>query len=493
MRRLIVLATVTLICTGIANAQGQAIDWPSYGGDAQRTGWEKSDSRITKDNIKNFQLVLKRKLDNGGTGSFGLSPPVMIGRLISYRGFKELAFVAGSSGKVWSIDADMDRVFWQRQLDSAPTSSTCSDRAIAIPALTPPLNFARRRTGRPPVGTAGAAPARAGESVFAGRHPLFVLAHDGKLHQLNTSDGSDQFPALNFLPAGAKASSLTVHDGVVYTTTITDCGGAPNAIWALDLNDAAPKPVSFVPKGATIGGLSGFAIGADGTVFVQTAAGQSGTLLALSPKDLKLKQSFVTQGNGSVTPVVFTWKDREMVVSAGKNGRLYLLDAQALGGDDHKTALFETAPVSSAGVWGGLSSWEDAEGTRFILAPVWGAASSELKAFLTNGPAPTGSVVAFKVEEHDGKPVLTPAWVSRDMQSPEPPVITSGVAFALSAGTSTHATLYALDASTGKEIYSTGAQVTAPANLTGVTVANGRVYFTTTDNTLYAFGIYLER
>jgi hypothetical protein len=50
-----------------------------------------------------------------------------------------------------------------------------------------------------------------------------------------------------------------------------------------------------------------------------------------------------------------------------------------------------------------------------------------------------------------------------------------------------------LDGATGKEIYSTGNQVTAPGNLTGVTVANGRVFFTTTDNTLYGFGVYLER
>jgi outer membrane protein assembly factor BamB len=428
---------------------------------------------------------------------------VVIGRLISYRGFKELGFVTGSSGKVWSIDVDMDRMFWQKQLDSGAgskaVSSGCSDRATAIPALTPPLNFARRRTGGPAASPAAAAPparaapGQAADNIFAGRHPLFILSSDGKLHQLNTSDGSDQFPALNFLPAGAKASSLTVHDGVVYTTTIAGCGGPSNAVWALDLNDAAPKPVSYSTKLAAISGLGGFAVGADGTIYVQTGAGESATLFALTPKDLKLKQSFVTQGSGTVTPVVFTWKDREMVVSAGKNGRLYLLDAQSLGGNDHKTALYETAPVSAAGISGGLSSWEDTEGTRWILAPVWGPTSTELNAFLTNGPAPTGSVVAFKVEEHDGKPVLTPAWVSRDMQSPEPPVITSGVAFALASGASTHATLYALDATTGKEMYSTGTKVTAPASLTGITVANGRVYFTTTDNTLYAFGLYLER
>jgi outer membrane protein assembly factor BamB len=114
-----------------------------------------------------------------------------------------------------------------------------------------------------------------------------------------------------------------------------------------------------------------------------------------------------------------------------------------------------------------------------------------LKSLATNGAAPNGSLIAFKLEERDGKPVLTPAWVSRDLSSPVPPAITSGIVFALSTGN--HATLYALDATTGKELYSTGNQVKTPANLTGMTVANGRVYFTTTDSTLYAFGIFLER
>jgi len=74
-------------------------------------------------------------------------------------------------------------------------------------------------------------------------------------------------------------------------------------------------------------------------------------------------------------------------------------------------------------------------------------------------------------------------------------VITAGVVFALSTGggqTHERATLYALDGVTGKELYATGDQVGAPGSLTGLTVANGRVYFTTIDSTLYAFGIRLE-
>jgi outer membrane protein assembly factor BamB len=209
--------------------------------------------------------------------------------------------------------------------------------------------------------------------------------------------------------------------------------------------------------------LGGLAVGSEGTIYVQSA----NKLLALTPRELKLKLSFTSSSN--VTPVVFPYKGHDLIVSAGSGGRLLLIDSQSL------TPLFQTEQLST--VWGGLSSWQDESGTRWVYAPDWGS----------------GTIVAFKIEESNGKPVLTQAWISRKMNSPEPPVITNGVVFALSAGESTHATLYALDAATGKEMYASGDQVTAPGNLTGIALANGRVYFTTNDSTLYAFGIFLER
>src|SRR4051794_31075437 len=112
-------ALVLLACAGSIFGQGRPIDWPSAGADAQRTGWEKTDSRITRENVADFKLVLKHKLDNGQSGPQAISPPVVIGLLISYKGFKELAVVSGSSGKVWAIDADVDRLFWKRQLEGA--------------------------------------------------------------------------------------------------------------------------------------------------------------------------------------------------------------------------------------------------------------------------------------------------------------------------------------------------------------------------------------
>lgn len=481
-------------------ANGQvAMDWPTLGGDAQRTGWAKADGRITKENVKDFQLVLKRKFDIKEKGPRSLAPPVVMGRLISYKGFKELAFVAGSSDNLWAIDADLNRIFWHKHYEPAPDkpkaengSALCSASITAVPALNVPFSFTATRPRVAATGVQAAANA-------ASPRPAFAVSSDGKLHFVNTSTGEDAIPPVNFLPAGAKASSLTFLDGVIYTTTAGGCGGTKNGVWAIDLNSPDAKVTSFVLNSGGVSLLGGFAIGTDGTIYVQTGAGAmdpdsskwANTVLALTPKDLKLKHYFTGAGsaNNLVTPVVFAYKNRDLIVSAGADGRLSLLDSQSLGGADSKTPLYQTPSLTSAGrtIRGALASWLDADGTRWVLAPVWGS--------------PNGSIVAFKVEESDGKPVLTQAWVSREMSSPLPPVIASGLVFVLSAGVytqddrpkgATHATLYALDGATGKEMYSTGKQVTAPGSLTGVTVANGRVYFATTDNTVYAFGVFLE-
>ena len=121
-----------------------------------------------------------------------------------------------------------------------------------------------------------------------------------------------------------------------------------------------------------------------------------------------------------------------------------------------------------------------------------------------------GAVVAFKVEGKDGKFELAPAWMSRDMNQAEPPVIANGVIYAYGSGEntrqaypdrglfddsperikhSTHAVLYALDAETGKELYSSGDQITSFNHFSGLSVANGRVYIATYDSILYCFGL----
>jgi outer membrane protein assembly factor BamB len=114
------------------------------------------------------------------------------------------------------------------------------------------------------------------------------------------------------------------------------------------------------------------------------------------------------------------------------------------------------------------------------------------------------------IEEKPGKFKLVPAWISRDMDQAEPPLIANGVIYAFGSGEnteqaypdrglddnsyerihdSTHAVLYALDAETGKELYSSGDQIKSFIHFGGLSLANGRVYIGTYDSILYSFGL----
>ena len=147
-----------------------------------------------------------------------------------------------------------------------------------------------------------------------------------------------------------------------------------------------------------------------------------------------------------------------------------------------------------------------------MLVPFWGPKHSQFSAPIEYGEVTRGAVAAFKMEEKAGKVVLTPVWLSRDMDQAEPPVVANQASCSRMAAArtprrrtrqrdsastravnriahSTHATLYALDAHTGKELWSSGDQITSFNHFSGLSVANGRVYIGTYDGMLYCFAV----
>jgi hypothetical protein len=254
------------------------------------------------------------------------------------------------------------------------------------------------------------------------------------------------------------------------------------------------------------------------------------TVVALT-KDLKVKDYFTPSGGKGaaipkgisvpgVTPAVFAWKGKDVVVAAARDGRVFLLDGSSLGGSDHHTPLAVTGPISSPdagfagnGIAGTFSSWEDETGTRWVYASVQGPLAGTAKFGQTNGEAGHGSVVAFRIVDRDGKSAFEQTWVSRDMQGPAPTVIANGLVFALASGDSTReakengspysiserekmstrATLYVLDAATGAELYSSGNMASVFSHNSGIAIANRRIYFTTHDNYVYSLGFLAEQ
>jgi hypothetical protein len=221
--------------------------------------------------------------------------------------------------------------------------------------------------------------------------------------------------------------------------------------------------------------------------------------------------------DAQVTPVIFPYKGKELMVSGSKECRLWLMDTAAIGGDDHRTDLYTTPQFcnedvnfASAGIWGSLATWLDSKGNRWVLSPFWGPKHPQFKFPIENGETKDGGVAAFKVQEVNGKTQLVPAWISRDMNRGEPPIVANGVVYSFGNGenteqaypdvglddvasrripNSTHAVLFALDALTGKELWNSGNEITSFAHNGELSIANGRVYLGTFDGMLYCYGI----
>lgn len=507
--------TIAAFCCGVL----PAANWLTDGGGPKRTGWQKDEHILSKDNVKNLEILWKLKLPNKPREMHSLFPPLIVGRIKTAQGPKQIAIEAGISDNVFAIDVDAGKVLWQKHFEYPPVTEgrglhpgdpLCPGGQTATPII--------------------------GPENATGARTLYALSGDGKLHSLNVADGEDVAPPVPFGFPNGKSYALNMWKAVIYTTTSQGCNGNPNQMWAINVHDPSHKVMTFNPGSGGMWGREGAAIDSRGTAWAPTGDGfynpqnqmyGNGLVGAHVEGDqLKLADWFEPRNwfwlekrdlDMQVTPAIFNYKDKELMVTGSKECRVYLLDTADAGGNDHQTPLYQTPLMcnqdvnfASAGIWGSMATWVNATGTRWILTPFWGLPRPTFKVPVSYGPVTHGAIVAFKLEENDGKYNLIPAWMSRDMDRAEPPVVANGVVFAYGNGEyteqafrdrglfdnsalrvsrSTHAVLYALDAETGKELYSSGNQITSFNHFSGLSIANGRVYIGTYDSTLYCFGL----
>ncbi len=500
------------ILSGVARAQGPPRGfWPIADHGAAHDNWQKAETEISTETVaKDFKFLWKLQLGQSSAKSSSFSEALLYPGLITGRGFKDLALLADAS-TLYAVDSELGELVWKKTF---ATPSACGNIQVVTepPAV---IHFGARpaaRPGAPPPPPrppeeplprdqrrVGAAP---GGGYF-GLRGVYAVTSDGYIHEQIMATGLDYAPPVKFLgPQSGSSFGLNMNDKVVYTATGQGCGNMPNAVWSIDLNTPDYSVNSYKTQKINLAGLSGPAIGRDGTAYVVTGSGPAAppvyanSVVALTAKELKAKDWYTPSSTKglSASPVAFIDKEKELIAAPGGDGGLVLLDSASLGGPDHHTPLAQTDKLSKGtkrGAWEGLATWQDKSRISWVLASVDGPV--EAKFANNNGPATHGSIVAFKVEEKDGHPVLTPAWISRDLINPAPPVIANGVVFALEGGNpSGHATLYALDAATGKQLYTSGDAIQTYSHLAGVSVGDGHVFFTTHDNTLYSFGIPLE-
>jgi outer membrane protein assembly factor BamB len=406
---------------------------------------------------------------------------------------------------------------------------------VAAGAASPPV--APGAAGAPnPAGRGGAGPGGQPGPMIPGATPeqlaggrgglgrasgvVYVVTSDGVLHVLGLPSGKDiQHPA-EFVPANARWSDTIAIDKTLYATTTGGCGGASNAVWAIDLESEGKPVVSWTSSGPIVGRL---AFGRDGTVFASigpgtaTEDGTANAVVALDPATLKLKNWFTQPGLELATgPMVFEHNDREIVAAATKAGRILLLDAASPGGAGHSTPLYASTPLTTAGAsiaTDALASWREMTTTPApppatpppAGAPGIGAAPAPAPPTVAYGTrwilAPTtNAIAAMKLVDADGSVTLERAWTAQSLAAPETPLIVNGVVFALATGRSATpagrgaaAVLHAYEGTSGKELWSSGRKMTAGSSPGSFWSAFGQVYVGTNDGTLYAFGFLDER
>jgi len=519
-------AKLTMAVLVLAGVTGLASDFLTEGVDTARTGWVRDERVFTPANVGTTTLQWTLKLETKARAMHKLFAPLVAERVDTADGPRELAVVAGVSDALWGIDVATGREIWHRRFDSTLTSEGRTDDTLCPGGLT-------------------AVPTMAQTSP--GTYTIYVVSWDGRLRQVNLADGKDVVAPALFIPGGGKPYALNLHKGVVYTATAQGCGGLTNAFYSFDL--ATQVVSAFIPAGGGLWGRRGAAIDAEGRVFLGTGDAMFDPLTRRLGNGIvgvrldALKQFQLADYFGApnanwlwrrdldvnTTPVAFDHRGRRFLVGTSKECRLWLLDRDALGGEDHRTTLHTTPLIcndqqafDAQGIWGALGAWKDTGGTQWVLAPFWGPVSRTFKAPIEHARPRGGGVAAFTVRQRPEGWRLVPAWLSRDMDLAEEVVIANGIVFAYAAGedasqvmpekawdepggpvyggglssgpvrriaSSRKAAMYALDARTGKELWSSGDQITSWNHFSGLTVANGRAYIATFDGTLYCFGI----
>src|SRR5262245_61862417 len=248
-----------------------APDWTTEAADSQRTSWISVDPYISRESLPNLQFLWKLKVDNESRYGNSLSAPVALGNLMTFRGFKSLIFVGGSSNNVYAIDYDFGTLFWKPQHNYASGPSEYAGSPSGPGGMTLGLTHATNLTpatqlsffgfARPPrpakseIGEpgrgapqlaeiaarqaaaraaaargsdagAGAKPAAAAPAGGAGgtqKTPspnyVFSVAADGLVRAINPHTGDAAEAPAKLLPANASATGLIWTDGFVYAAT----------------------------------------------------------------------------------------------------------------------------------------------------------------------------------------------------------------------------------------------------------------------------------
>ena len=433
------------VCVGFGalalHAQGgRTREWLTWGGDQERTGWNRGETAISKQNVKRLALKWKTQVDKEvsieiESGNSMLTTPLVAQNVRTPRGSRTVLYTL-SANTIVALDAATGSPIWQRTIDRTvePTSAAnwiCTNMSTATPVIDKatstiymisqhdgapawPRYRHRRSEGDSAARIRDADTRATGVSISSTVCCTQALGEDAATVQ---SQARPHRPRVRCAGAGPQirrppATRLRVlveRPRVMQRLSVLAVRRrlrAPRLVGARPRSRRAPasgggahdcdghqdpaRPITRLftstarPNGAW--SRAGLAWAHD-SLLVQTADGPwepaqnlwGQTLLRrwrggadyFTPPNLqelngrpRLCRSGGTLG--------FTFQNRPLVVSGGKDGTIYLDRISSLGGSDHRTPLFslkagnDDLSYASMGVWGAPATYVNARNERWV-------------------------------------------------------------------------------------------------------------------------------
>ena len=434
-----VILIVTVLCT-------MALDWPTYLHGVQRSG-ATDETILSTSNASRLTLLWSHK-----TGGPIAAQPIVVG---------SVAYVGSWDGYEYALDVTTGAVKWKTYLGVTTTT---------VP-----------RCGPTPIGVTSSATVQNGVVYVGGGDTSWYAldAMTGKvLWTVYTGDNSATEGYYNW------ASPLLYH-GFAYIgiASLGDCPLVEGELLQVDVRTHVVVHTFSMGTGNVGGGIwtSPSLDMATNTLYMTTGSIVSyatqpyaQAIVALDASSLALKGVWqlppaqaMNDADWGTTPILFDVAGgRHVVAAANKNGFMYAFDRTRLAAGPlwhERIAAGGGCPTCGAGS---------------VSSPAWGAGRLYVASGNTriNGLKYAGSVRA-----------LDPTTGRFLWQHGTNGIVLGALTYAhglVIAGAG--AVLEVLDAATGKQLfaYTTGNAIYGPAS-----VSNGRIYATSTDGSVYAFGL----
>jgi outer membrane protein assembly factor BamB len=473
LRRSKVITAVTLALIATASAQTQATDWPTFGRNVLRTGYNPFETVLTRSNVHSL-----RKHWTTDLGGPILTQPTVAAGLNVHGVTMDVVYAATLQGSIFALNAQTGSIIWRR--DFSPVQTTCNDFAASSDKVgiigTPTIDRANNR--------------------------LFVVTGRGYLHSLDLSSGADTFPfvqvtdSANFLKTFVYGSPTLIGTSL-YVATASACDIRPyrgQVVQMSATNGAVLQRWFPTPSNVDGGGIWGpGGVSSDGNyVFALTGNGfcSSGENCGYAEHVVKLTLSIAVSQSNAPTPLPGLDHDfgatatlfqpagcPAMLAAYQKTGYLYIYNRNSVSSGPIQTLILSQASGDPIG----LPAYDNNK--LYIVAPQDSPSGFNRHGLLALSVSSTCKFnLAWQQTVGSTASVHNPA-IS--------PVVANGVVYYADGIASQ---VFAMDTSTGNILWSTDSLPSADrvtgAILVSPTVVNGQLFVSGYgDHKLHAFGL----